>query len=77
MLVHCRRNNVDELVHEHAGKQRRQHVQLQYEDEGDASTVDTPDTSISDEINLDELADKVMPYLKRLMKIERERYSPI
>ena len=40
-------------------------------------TPDVPDTETTDGINLDELADKVMPYLKRLMKIERERYNPI
>ena len=36
MLVHRRRDDVDELVDQHPGKQGRQHVQLQYEDERDA-----------------------------------------
>ena len=47
------------------------------EDEIEADTPVAPDTETTDGINLDELADKVMPYLKRLMKIERERYNPI
>ncbi len=46
-------------------------------DEIDEDTPIAPDTEATDGINLDELADKVMPYLKRLMKIERERYNPI
>ncbi|MEP7357113.1 MAG: hypothetical protein ABI847_07725, partial [Anaerolineales bacterium] len=47
------------------------------EDEIEPDAPDVPDTEATDGINLDELADKVMPYLKRLMKIERERYNPI
>jgi hypothetical protein len=47
------------------------------EDEIEEDTPLAPDTETTDGINLDELADKVMPYLKRLMKIERERYNPI
>jgi hypothetical protein len=46
------------------------------DDDLDPDTPDVLDTSVSDDINLDELADKLLPYLKRLMKIERERYSP-
>jgi hypothetical protein len=47
------------------------------EDEIEEDTPLAPDTETTDGINLDELADKVMPYLKRLIKIERERYNPI
>jgi hypothetical protein len=45
--------------------------------------VETPDEEPADEadptkeINLDELADKILPYIRRLMAIERERRHPI
>ena len=36
MLIQWRRNDMNELVHQHAGEQGRQHTQLQYEDKCDA-----------------------------------------